>query len=383
MASTHRVVLGGANPKRGGADARDAAAAAAAAAAAIVAAPAFSARELRVVDDRGAWCAGERLRAHLLTDASSFVVVGVMGTKSTGKSDLAGTFVGFPSTVGVCGGEESAEGGAPGETRGVRVRGVGGNNQNQSQSRSAAASSSSSSSPPPPSVLGQPPFERDTTRAVSIRVAEDRVICVDTPPLFAGERAGRRSTSVAGAGGKTPPPPAAAAERERRVASRLARWLLRTCHVVVVMGEDDDARAAEAMVAAAREEEEEEEEDDVGGARERARIVFCQTRVPASRAMRLGTPTAPTTRAAIESLSTREEEDAAAAAVFVLPEVDDGDGVSRRRHDEVARELRRFVFASERRAFVGGVRGERGKVSEREWLGIARRAWAECVGGAG
>ena len=61
--------------------------------------PAPGRSDLRLVDERGEWCASERLSRHVLSDNADFTVVGVVGTQGSGKARSWGTSRDFPRSA--------------------------------------------------------------------------------------------------------------------------------------------------------------------------------------------------------------------------------------------------------------------------------------------
>ena len=124
------------------------------------------------MDERGEWCASERLSRHVLSDNADFTVVGVVGTQGSGKSALVGHLAGFPAFGGAIA-RDPAVSSPP-----------------ASASSSRTATTTPTSQPQPPFTVGpvDVPFsggdDGPTTRTVNVRVTPDRLVLLDAPPVL-------------------------------------------------------------------------------------------------------------------------------------------------------------------------------------------------------
>ena len=185
--------------------------------------PAPGRSDLRLVDERGEWCASERLSRHVLSDNADFTVVGVVGTQGSGKSALMGHLAGFPAFGGAI----------------ARDPPVSSPPASASSSRTATTKTTTpTSQPQPPFTVGpvDVPFsggDGPTTRTVNVRVTPDRLVLLDAPPVLSPALFRRRR------------PNANVATRARDDDARLVRFLADACDVILVVADGpDDLRAA-------------------------------------------------------------------------------------------------------------------------------------------
>ncbi|KAK3284949.1 hypothetical protein CYMTET_7424, partial [Cymbomonas tetramitiformis] len=160
----------------------------------------LKAADLRLLDEKFEFC-GEKL-TQVLTDNNDFLVVGVIGAQKVGKSAILNDICGFEGA-----GDSSGSGMEPGSSRPLGFP-VGADN----------------------------PAARcvHTTSAVDVRVSTDRIIAIDTPPLFSpslltqlfrGEGAAHSHTDTR------------ADSLQDLLALQLAVFLLSVCHVVLVVSD--------------------------------------------------------------------------------------------------------------------------------------------------
>ena len=185
--------------------------------------PAPGRSDLRLVDERGEWCASERLSRHVLSDNADFTVVGVVGTQGSGKSALMGHLAGFPAFGGAI----------------ARDPAVSSPPASASSSRTATTKTTTpTSQPQPPFTVGpvDVPFsggDGPTTRTVNVRVTPDRLVLLDAPPVLSPALFRRRRPNANGA------------TRARDDDARLVRFLVDACDVILVVADGpDDLRAA-------------------------------------------------------------------------------------------------------------------------------------------
>ena len=182
--------------------------------------PAPGRSDLRLVDERGEWCASERLSRHVLSDNADFTVVGVVGTQGSGKSALMGHLAGFPAFGGAIARDPPVS------------------SPPASASSSRTATTTPTSQPQPPFTVGpvDVPFsggDGPTTRTVNVRVTPDRLVLLDAPPVLSPALFRRRR------------PNANVATRARDDDARLVRFLADACDVILVVADGpDDLRAA-------------------------------------------------------------------------------------------------------------------------------------------
>ena len=182
--------------------------------------PAPGRSDLRLVDERGEWCASERLSRHVLSDNADFTVVGVVGTQGSGKSALVGHLAGFPAFGGAIARDPPVS------------------SPPASASSSRTATTTPTSQPQPPFTVGpvDVPFsggDGPTTRTVNVRVTPDRLVLLDAPPVLSPALFRRRR------------PNANVATRARDDDARLVRFLADACDVILVVADGpDDLRAA-------------------------------------------------------------------------------------------------------------------------------------------
>lgn len=193
--------------------------------------PAPGRSDLRLVDERGEWCASERLSRHVLSDNADFTVVGVVGTQGSGKSALMGHLAGFPAFGGAI----------------ARDPPVSSPPASASSSRTATTKTTTpTSQPQPPFTVGpvDVPFsggDGPTTRTVNVRVTPDRLVLLDAPPVLSPALFRRRR------------PNANVATRARDDDARLVRFLSDACDVILVVADGpDDLRAANIFAEATR-----------------------------------------------------------------------------------------------------------------------------------
>lgn len=193
--------------------------------------PAPGRSDLRLVDERGEWCASERLSRHVLSDNADFTVVGVVGTQGSGKSALMGHLAGFPAFGGAI----------------ARDPPVSSPPASASSSRTATTKTTTpTSQPQPPFTVGpvDVPFsggDGPTTRTVNVRVTPDRLVLLDAPPVLSPALFRRRR------------PNANVATRARDDDARLVRFLADACDVILVVADGpDDLRAANIFAEATR-----------------------------------------------------------------------------------------------------------------------------------